>query len=148
MAASAAHLAPRDSRLTASSRYTSGPWCGWIAGVSSDADILPDDIETLRAALAAERAARQSAEARATGAEAMIAHLKLLIAKLQRDRFGRPRSAAAGCSISWSCSSRSWRRMPPRPTSSRSRLPAPRRTQYGQGRCVGHSRRICRASAW
>lgn len=56
--------------------------------MSSDADILPDDIGTLRAALAAERAARQSAEARATGAEAMIAHLKLLIAKLQRDRFG------------------------------------------------------------
>ena len=56
--------------------------------MSSDADILPDDIDTLRAALAAERAARQSAEARATGAEAMIAHLKLLIAKLQRDRFG------------------------------------------------------------
>jgi transposase len=56
--------------------------------VSSDADILPDDIDALRAALAAERAARQSAEARATGAEAMIAHLKLLIAKLQRDRFG------------------------------------------------------------
>ncbi len=56
--------------------------------MSSDADILPDDIDALRAALAAERAARQSAEARATGAEAMIAHLKLLIAKLQRDRFG------------------------------------------------------------
>ena len=56
--------------------------------MSSDADILPDDIDTLRAAPAAERAARQAAEARATGAEAMIAHLKLLIAKLQRDRFG------------------------------------------------------------
>ncbi len=56
--------------------------------MTSDTDILLDDIETLRAALAAERAARQSAEARATGAEAMIAHLKLLIAKLQRDRFG------------------------------------------------------------
>ncbi|NPD69829.1 IS66 family transposase [Acetobacteraceae bacterium] len=53
-----------------------------------DADILPDDIDTLRAALVAERAARLSAEARATGAEAMIAHLKLLIANLQRDRFG------------------------------------------------------------
>jgi transposase len=49
---------------------------------------LSDDIDGLRAALLAERAARQQAEARATGAEAMIAHLKLLIAKLQRDRFG------------------------------------------------------------
>ena len=56
--------------------------------MTPDTDILPDDIDTLRAALAAERAARLSAEARATGAEAMIAHLKLLIAKLQRDRFG------------------------------------------------------------
>ena len=52
------------------------------------ADPLPEDIEALRAALMAERAARHEAEARATGAEAMIAHLKLLIAKLQRDRFG------------------------------------------------------------
>ena len=56
--------------------------------MTSDTDLLPDNIETLRAALAAERAARQSAEARATGAEAMIAHLKLLIAKLRRERFG------------------------------------------------------------
>ncbi len=51
-------------------------------------DTLPDDIDALRAALLAERTARHEAEARATGAEAMIAHLKLLIAKLQRDRFG------------------------------------------------------------
>jgi transposase len=44
-------------------------------------DSLPDDIATLRAALAAERLARQEAEA-------MVAHLKLLIAKLKHDRFG------------------------------------------------------------
>jgi transposase len=49
---------------------------------------LPDDVDALRAALTAERAARHEAEARATGAEVMIAHLKLLIAKLQRERFG------------------------------------------------------------
>ena len=30
----------------------------------------------------------REAEARATGAEAMVAHLKLLIAKLKHDRFG------------------------------------------------------------
>ena len=53
------------------------------------ADHLPDDLDALRDALMAERAARQQAEARATGAEAMIAHLKLLIAKLERDRFGQ-----------------------------------------------------------
>ena len=38
----------------------------------------PDDIAALRAALAAAELARQEAEARATGAEAMVAHLKLL----------------------------------------------------------------------
>jgi transposase len=48
-----------------------------------------DDIDTVKAALAAERALRQQAEARASGAEAMVAHLKLLIAKMKRDRFGQ-----------------------------------------------------------
>ena len=54
--------------------------------------IAPDspvaDITALQAALAAERLARQEAEARATVAEAMVAHLKLLIAKLKHDKFG------------------------------------------------------------
>ncbi|MBN8907795.1 MAG: transposase, partial [Rhodospirillales bacterium] len=49
---------------------------------------MPDDVEALRAALIAERAARRESEARASGAEAMVAHLKLLIAKLKHDRFG------------------------------------------------------------
>jgi transposase len=56
--------------------------------VSNTADSLPDDIEALKAALLAERAARRESEARAAGAEAMVAHLKLLIAKMKRDRFG------------------------------------------------------------
>ena len=51
-------------------------------------DIVPDGVEALKAALVAERQARQEAEARATGAEAMVAHLKLVIAKLRRERFG------------------------------------------------------------
>ncbi|QNT68076.1 IS66 family transposase [Defluviicoccus vanus] len=51
-------------------------------------DILPDDLEALKAALLAERSARLEAEARASGAEAMVAHLKLMIAKLKRERFG------------------------------------------------------------
>ena len=46
------------------------------------------DVEALRAALAAEREARIAAEARATGAEAMITHLKLVITKLRHDKFG------------------------------------------------------------
>ena len=51
-------------------------------------DILRDVVDALKAALAAERSARQQAEARASGAEAMVAHLKLVIAKVRRERFG------------------------------------------------------------
>ena len=51
-------------------------------------DTIADNVDALRAALAAEQLARREAEARATGAEAMVAHLKLLIAKLRHDRFG------------------------------------------------------------
>jgi transposase len=49
----------------------------------------PNDIAALQTALTAERAARQQAEARASGAEAMVAYLKLLIAKMKRERFGQ-----------------------------------------------------------
>jgi len=52
------------------------------------ADSIPDDIDALRAELSAERAARREAEARATGAEAMVTHLKLVIAKLEHHRYG------------------------------------------------------------
>jgi len=52
------------------------------------AHALPDEISQLRAALSAEQLARREAEARASGAEAMVAHLKLLIAKLRHERFG------------------------------------------------------------
>ena len=55
--------------------------------MTSAPDDLPDDIVTLRAALAAEQLARREAEARALGAEAMVAHLKLQIARLRHDRF-------------------------------------------------------------
>src|ERR1039458_5189776 len=59
-----------------------------MIGVSTAADTIPDDIEALKAALLAERSARREFEARASGAEAMVAHLKLLIAKMKHDRFG------------------------------------------------------------
>jgi len=49
---------------------------------------VADDVTALRAALAAERLARREAEARASGAEAMVAHLKLMIAKLRHEQFG------------------------------------------------------------
>ena len=48
-----------------------------------------DAIDTLKAALADERAARQQAEARASGAEATVAHLKLLIARMKREQYGQ-----------------------------------------------------------
>ncbi len=51
-------------------------------------DTTPADINTLRAALVSEQLARREAEARASGAEAMVAHLKLLIARMKHDRFG------------------------------------------------------------
>jgi transposase len=62
--------------------------CDSIVSVNTTPDTLPDDIDALKAALLAERAARREFEARASGAEAMVAHLKLLIARMKRDRFG------------------------------------------------------------
>ena len=66
--------------------------------MDADFDSLPDDIEALKAALAAERGKRILAEADAAAAKAtsaaeqvLIAHLKLQIEKLRRELFG-PRS--------------------------------------------------------
>ena len=52
---------------------------------------LPDDIETLKAALTVARAEAAAARARQSDDQALIAHLKLQIEKLNRDRHG-PRS--------------------------------------------------------
>jgi transposase len=52
---------------------------------------LPDDIEELKAALVAARAEVASARAQRSDDQALIAHLKLQIEKLNRDRYG-PRS--------------------------------------------------------
>ena len=69
-------------------RYLSRSYCDSISCVTAAPDNLPDTVDALRAALEAERLARREAEARASGAEAMIAHLKLLIAKLKRSKYG------------------------------------------------------------
>jgi Transposase C of IS166 homeodomain/zinc-finger binding domain of transposase IS66 len=69
-------------------RYLVRRVCDSIPGMTSTPDSLPDDIDALRAALAAEQPARREAEARAAGAEAMVAHLQLLIAKLKHDKYG------------------------------------------------------------
>jgi len=68
--------------------YPAADRCARIPCVNPTLHLLADDIATLRAALAAEQLARRDAEARASGAEAMVAHLKLLIAKLRHERFG------------------------------------------------------------
>jgi transposase len=52
---------------------------------------LPDDIDALKTALLAARAEAAAAVAQCSSDQALIAHLKLEIAKLNRDRFG-PRS--------------------------------------------------------
>jgi transposase len=69
-------------------RYPARCSCDSIIGVTPTPDTSPDDIAALRAALAAEQLARREAEARASGAEAMVAHLKLLIARLKHDKYG------------------------------------------------------------
>jgi transposase len=57
--------------------------------VTSTSDPLPEDIETLKALLLAERAARMSAEAEARGRALEIEKLKFLIAKLRHERYGQ-----------------------------------------------------------
>lgn len=52
---------------------------------------LPDDIEALQSALLAARAELAIVRARQSDDQALIAHLKLQIEKLNRDRYG-PRS--------------------------------------------------------
>src|SRR5665213_3541298 len=51
-------------------------------------EALPDDVEALKAALLTARAEVAVARAKASDDQALIAHLKLEIAKLNRQRFG------------------------------------------------------------
>ena len=51
-------------------------------------DDLPDDIDALKAALRAARAEVAVAEAQRSADQALIAHLKLTIAKLNREKYG------------------------------------------------------------
>ena len=61
---------------------------GSIDGVTNAPEPLPDDIETLKALVLAERAARATIEAAAHAQAIEIERLKLMIAKLRRERFG------------------------------------------------------------
>jgi transposase len=55
----------------------------------SAADSLPDDVETLKSMLVAERAARMAAEGEAQHRALLIEKLKYTIRKLQHERFGQ-----------------------------------------------------------
>jgi transposase len=66
-----------------------------VIGFVTTSDSLPDDIAALKAALVAERAARIDAQAQAasatanmSSAEALVAHLKLVIEKMRRELYG------------------------------------------------------------
>jgi hypothetical protein len=54
-------------------------------------EALPDDVEALKAALIVARAEAAAARAQQSDDQALIAHLKLQIEKLNRERYG-PRS--------------------------------------------------------
>jgi len=60
-----------------------------MAGMETDPAALPDDIETLKAALLAAQAEAATARAELSADRALIAHLKLQIEKLKRERFGQ-----------------------------------------------------------
>ncbi len=95
------------------------PSPSWTAIVAD----LPDDVDALKAALTVERAkmrevvaerdagAAELAVARAKASDdlALIAHQKLRIAKLERQLYGPRSERRPGSSISWRCSSRSWK---------------------------------------
>src|SRR3954462_7705968 len=59
-----------------------------IGGVNSPAP-LPTELAEAHALILQQRQELAAAEARASGAAAMIAHLKLVIAKLRRDQYGQ-----------------------------------------------------------
>lgn len=92
---------------------------------------LPDDVEALKAALIVARAEAAAARAQQSDDQALIAHLKLQIEKLNRDRYG-PRSE------------RTARLLPPK-----WRRPKPRRWRRlrASGRPASRSRIICPANA-
>ena len=57
--------------------------------MKAGAEALPDDVEALKAALIVARAEAASARAQQSDDQALIAHLKLQIEKLNRDRYAQ-----------------------------------------------------------
>src|SRR6202051_3042988 len=98
LAQPAAHVATTERRIGLKNVLRCGrkdasnrPFCDSIRAMGDGVESLPDDIETLKAALIVARAEAAAARARQSDDQALIAHLKLQIEKLNRDRYG-PRS--------------------------------------------------------
>src|SRR5260221_1814559 len=98
LAQPAAHVATTERRIGLKNVLRCGrkdasnrPFCDSIRAMGDGLESLPDDIETLKAALIVARAEVAAARARQSDDQALIAHLKLQIEKLNRDRYG-PRS--------------------------------------------------------
>ena len=94
----AAHVATTERRIDLKNVLGCGrkdasnrPFCDSIRVMGDGLESLPDDIETLKAALIVARAEAAAARALQSDNQALIAHLKLQIEKLNRDRYG-PRS--------------------------------------------------------
>src|SRR5207248_2626529 len=83
---------PAELRQVDSGACRSGtlpPGFDSISGVNSPAPLLPTELAEAHALILQQREELADAEARASGAAAMIAHLKLVIAKLRRDQYGQ-----------------------------------------------------------
>src|SRR5260221_607379 len=98
LAQPAAHVATTERRIGFKNVLRCGrkdasnrPFCDSIMAMGDGLESLPDDIEMLKAALIVARAEVAAARARQSDDQALIAHLKLQIEKLNRDRYG-PRS--------------------------------------------------------
>ena len=125
--------------------------CGSLGVVNPDLAALPNDIDALKAALLAARAEAAAAVAQCSSDQALIAHLKLEIAKLNRDRFG-PRSERDARLLN----QMELQLEELEATATEDELaaedaaarPARYRRSPASGRRAGHSPHICRASVW
>src|SRR4029077_20072758 len=105
----AAPIITLTSNAAGERRHVTAVFCNSLRLMSAD-DSLPDDVNTLKAMLRAERAARLAAEAEAQARTLLIEKLKLTIKSCGTNSSGNPRSVAR-CSISSNCNLPTWKRM-------------------------------------
>ena len=70
-------------------RVRGAQFCDSILGMTPPPASEPETIESLRAALAGARAEVAQVKVRAVGAEMMVEHLQIQIAKLRREQYGQ-----------------------------------------------------------